>query len=62
MQYFLDKSTGKVFAFQDDVVAIPGGSGYTFKTVAGVPLSTIPATLVPTTAPTTTPPATPPKR
>ena len=50
MQYFKDSKTGKIWAFNDDVVASAVGGVYAFAAPNGAVLAT-PVTLQPSTAP-----------
>jgi hypothetical protein len=55
MQTFRDTVTSQVYAFEDDVVVTNTAGVYTFKTVDGSLLETLPATLVPYVVPTPEP-------
>lgn len=50
MQHFQDTATGQIWAFDDDAVKITNtGDGYSFTTLAGVALTSVPPTLQPHT-------------
>ena len=47
MKYFVNTTDQQVFAFEDDVEVIESGGVYNFNTAEGVPLDSLPVTLVP---------------
>ena len=54
MQTFRDTATGKIWAFEDDVVARESAVGYSFYKASGAQLTQAPATLLPCVVPAPT--------
>ena len=54
MQTFKDAATGKIWAFEDDVVARESAAGYLFYKASGAQLTQAPVTLLPHVVPAPT--------